>query len=298
MQTNDPRKPNALLALLLAFSLVPSAFADLSAVVQPGYVFGPNERPSTSTLNRLGNPTITITGTIGGTNASVAAGSINGTHLSDTIVDGTNITFNGASPRALTIVNAGVDVTQISTNIAGNGLGGGSGTNLFIKLDTNATPGLSIVSDMLVLSNVPPHRLNVTSNYVIVGTTNDTGLAVPIPTFANVLATNLGFTSIEYALATGLVANTNHGLAATPSQVRWVLVCKTNDASYAVGDEIAALFGDGEASTYSVGVIWGANSTNVFVTIQSTTFNLMDKSTGSFTAATAARWRLKCYAKP
>ena len=285
-------------ALLLAFSLQPSAFADLSAVVQPGYVFGPSERPSTSTLNRLGNPTITITGTIGGTNASVAAGSINGTHFSDTVVDGTNITFNGASPRALTIVNAGIDVTQISTNIAGNGLGGGSGTNLFIKLDTNATPGISIVNDMLAVSNIPPHRLNITSNYVIVGTTNDTGLAVPIPTFANVLATNLGFTSIEYALATGLVANTNHGLGATPSQVRWVLVCKTNDASYAEGDEIAALFGDGEASTYSVGVIWGANSTNVFVTIRDTAFNLLNKSTGEFASATPARWRLKVYCKP
>lgn len=291
--------PGALLALASAFWLLPSAFADLSAVVQPGYVFGPLERPSTSTLNRLGNPTITITGTIGGTNAGIAAGAINGTHFSDTVVDGTNITFNGASPRALKIVDAGVNVTQISEDIAGDGLGGGSGTNLFLQLDTNASPGLALTDDRLVLTNIPPFRLNVTSNYVVVGTTNDTGLAMPLSAFAGLLFTNGGFTTAEFALASGQITDSAHGLSNTPSLLTWVLVCQTNEFGYSIGDEIPTVQvtrSDGGASAVFAG---GCNSTNLFMAVRDhTLMRTLNKTTGAVADLTPARWKLKGYVRP
>lgn len=294
---------------LVALTLWPSTcLADLSVTVRPGYTFGANERPTTSTLNRLGNPTILITGTVGGTNAGIAAGSINGTHFSDTVVDGTNITYNSASPRALTITASGVDVTQISTNIAGLGIAGGGGTNLYLNLE--ATNGLAITGDKLSITNLPPSRINLTSNYVIVGVSNNIGSAVSLPVFAAMVATNPavpGFTSFEYSItASGNLVNTNHGLGVTPGMVRWVLVCKTADGTFAVGDEIEVqnLMNDITNPSFLQYPVFtlGANSTNVWAstvdTVTVLTVNKDQSTTPGYVALTESRWRLKCYARP
>lgn len=293
--------------LLLSSILHPlSSFADLSVTVRPGYTFGANERPTTSTLNRLGNPTILITGTVGGTNAGIAAGSINGTHLSDTVVDGTNITYNAASPRALTITASGVNVTQISTNIAGLGLTGGGGTNLDLNLEANN--GLVVASDKLSLTNIPPSRLNLTSNYVIVGVSNNVGEARSLTAFQAMIATNPvvpGFTSYEYSItASGNLVNTNHNLGVTPGLVRWVLVCKTNDGTFVVGDEIEVqnLMNTNPSFLQYPAFTLGANSTNVWAsTVATVTVLTVEKdqsTTPGYLELNEARWRIKVYCRP
>jgi hypothetical protein len=282
--------------LLSAFSVQLSALADLSAHVTPGYTLSSGERATTDKLNRMANPTITISGTIGGTNAGLAAGSINGTHLSDATVDGTNIIFNSA--RQLSILSGGVLGTQIGAALAGDGLGGGSGTNLFIKTDPAA--GIITTNDTLTLSNVPPGLLNVTSNYVVVGPTNNRGQAISITAF-HALAGN-GFVSAEYTIAAGQIANTNHGLGITPGSLRWVLVCKTYDPTgYVVGDEINI------RSLYSGGsdnFMWadGANATNVFLACQDdvlSNLKMINKTNGNKDSTFVyPRWKAKCYARP
>lgn len=271
------------------------ALADLSATVQPGYVFGPNERPNTATLNRLGQPTITISGTIGGTNAGLAAASVNGTHLSDTIVDGTNITFNGASPRALTIVDSGVDVTQISSNIAGLALIGGSGAALDVNVDDET---LVIEDDVLKLAtNLPPSRLNVTNNHVVVGTEDDVGVALPISQVWTQFIAAITYTTPEVQPAQGMSTNWAHGLGVTPTWLRIVWVCKTADAGYVPGDEVEPyLFWTDDYPFVSGGV----NSSNVFLygLVTGHPVATGNKNTGVGTLITLSRWRVKAYVRP
>lgn len=109
--------------------------ADLAVTVVPGYSFAPNEVPTTDHLNLLGEPTISVTGTLDGS-TSLSAGSVNGTLLADSVVDGITIGYNASVPRALQVLAAG---------IAGPGL-----TNLnTTTLTINYNPTLT----MMVLTN-------------------------------------------------------------------------------------------------------------------------------------------------
>jgi len=101
------------------------------------------------------------------------------------------------------------------------------------------------------------------------------------------------FTSSESNLVTGVVADVPHGLGGTPQEVRWVIVCKTNDVGYVVGDEVPAdmvELGEG----YMLG--GGANATNVFASLQNAGFTLNNKASGATEPALATRWKAKAYA--
>lgn len=258
-------------------------FADLTVRVDPGYTFATGERPTVSTLNRLGNPTITISGTVSGTNVALAFGSVTKDHLNDNVV-GSNITFDAG--HRLVISNSGVNVSQLSTNIAGAGLTGGAGTRIYV-------------------TNLAANQLTVTSNYIIVGTSGNVGTLVLLGSslavtggVLNVSSSFYGFTTAEYSFTSGTAIETNHGLSITPSLVRWVIVCKTNDSGWVVGDELDVAGLEGDSNRQFVQT--GASSSNIFANVygEDTSLFIKNKTNGVRAVTVNARWKLKGYAKP
>lgn len=283
------------LILIFVSILIPSALADLTATVSPGYTFGSSERVNSTKLNLLGLPTITITGTLDGTNAGISAGSINANMFANSVVDNASLDYTNSSPQALRIKSAGVKVRELSSDVAGSGLAGGSGSALSVNVDD---AGIAITNDVLTLkTNLNPNYLGVASNSVVIGSSTNRGVAVDLAVLARMLATN-GFTSASYSLSAGAVANVAHSLGVTPSVVRWVLVCDTTDNGFNPGDEC-------DPGTFSISndnnpaFAWGANGTNVFFSMNSSgTMFGISKSGGTESSFTPSRWQAKCYARP
>ena len=124
-------------ALLLAFSFQLSAFSQLSVTVTPGYQFSANERPTATTLNLLGTPSLLISGTVPGT--TISTNSINGAQLADNVVDTNTISFTNTSPsRRLQVSTNALGYQYLRTNVAGRGLYGGSTTNLHVQVSSNS----------------------------------------------------------------------------------------------------------------------------------------------------------------
>lgn len=102
------------------------------------------------------------------------------------------------------------------------------------------------------------------------------------------------FVGAENAIVAGLVGNVVHGLGTKPSVVRWVLVNKTAELGYSIGDEVGIEQQDSSGSNVMSA---GASATNVWCAVDSLSFALLNKTTGNRTGATAGNWRLKCYAR-
>lgn len=274
--------------------------AELTATVAPGYVFSSTERPSTSTLNRLGMPTITITGTLDGTNAGISAGSINANMFAASVVDNDTIDFTNSSPQAIRIKEGGVDVREIAAAIAGDGLGGGGGAALSNKVDNLF---LGITNDVMTIkSNLPVALLNVSNNCVVVGVAGHYGTNMPFLQFATNMYGIITYTSSGVGVNTigsaGPVLTAAHGLGVVPKEVGAVLICSSADAGYLAGDELQApyIFTAGSITPLAV----YANATNVgaSVWIGASSWSVVNKTTGSFTSITPASWTLKIYARP
>ena len=108
------------------------------------------------------------------------------------------------------------------------------------------------------------------------------------------------FTSPQFTLPAagvgGVVANVAHGFSNTPTFVRWVLVCKTNNFGYTVGDEV-------DVNSVINGQPWvfsnGASSTNVFLIMNGTGIPaFINKTNFNSVQFTLADWKAKCYARP
>lgn len=298
---------NSRLKILIAFGILHFAFclcrchADLQATVSPGYTFGANERPTTATLNRLGNPTITISGTLGGTNAGLAAGSVTGTMLSDGLPDGVSLTWTNSGPRALQIKAGGVNILELNAAVAGLGLGGGGGAALSNKVDGVT---IAITNDVLTLNtNLPIGYMNVTSNRIVLGGTNDAAYSAQMPTNWSVVNGTItvgssGYVTYTSNIVAGLMINVAHGLGTTPRLVRAVLVCETADEGYVPGDEIdaASLIAN---TLPNFGI--GANATNVFLTCVYATASpvyMLRKNGVYVNTWNPASWKGKIYASP
>lgn len=120
--------------------------------------------------------------------------------------------------------------------------------------------------------------------------TNDSSLA-----FSNQIPKK--FTTIDYALVAGPIANTNHGLPGNPQMVRWVLACVTADEGYAVGDEvdIQSFYHVGSGNSYFA---CGGNATNLFITCLDTALEIKvrNKGVGDTVDITESRWRARGHA--
>lgn len=285
-----------MVVLALVVVLMPwRAEAQLTASVTPGYTFSPNEVPTTAKLNLLGQPNILISGTVSGT-VGLAAKSVNGTHMTDNFVDGTTIDFNGSSPRAIEIKAGGVGATQLATSALGFGLAGGGGTAAFVN-----TPGLidtnTITTNASGQFTLAAHQASSVIGQGASGGPTNLTLGTGFATTGGVLNfVQPTFTSSLQSLATGVVANTAHGLGSTPLFVRWVLVCQTAEFGFSIGDELdvaATVTAGGFENAYT----WGASASNVWLIQDPAAIHTKNKSTGADVAITLANWKAKCYAR-
>lgn len=287
-----------LAALCLCASV---AKAELTATVYPGYTLSANERPTTAILNLLARPTVTVSGTLGGTNVGLAANSVSGAMLMTSVVDDDTIEFfNNGGATAIRLKAYHTGTNAINSNIAGLGLGGGSGSPLSNKTD-NVT--ITITNDTITLmTNLPIAHLNVASNSVVVGTTNSQALAMTPMQFWTNVSPFFTYTSTSVALSTvtaaGNYINEAHGLGRTPSFVQLVIVCTSSDLNYAVNDEVPnpSML---TSSWKPGGNVW-CNSTNVGwgVADSAAQFRIFNKTTGAEGTITPSKWSVKIRARP
>jgi hypothetical protein len=124
------------------------------------------------------------------------------------------------------------------------------------------------------------------------GVTNVSMLATNMLT-TNGVGTVMKFTSAPVTFTSGKFLDVAHGLPVTPSQWRAMIVCQTATAGYAAGDEVDVA----HAGVTGNVITAGANSTNVFaVCSAATTFQIMNKTSGSTVTTTNSYWRVKVYA--
>lgn len=270
----------ALLAIAYCLSTI-SARAELRATVTPGHTFSAGDRPTTDTLNQLGQPSVEITGTIDGS-VGLTAASVTGVHLANSVPDGVTIGYTNTTPRSLRVIPLSIGTNQISANIAGVGLAGGGGVPLRAQGDTNT--------------------ITTSTNGITLNTNS-------IPGFGILLATNslqlslAHFTSTNnLAVPTNDVVWTNaHGLGVVPEIVRAVLVCSNANLSYAPGMELN-LNNIVFANATQVANV-SADSTNVYITIQGTTngnwlARALTPANNSYAAITRTNWGIKIRARP
>lgn len=199
------------------------ARAQLTAVVQPGYQFSAGERPTTGTLNLLGQPSITIQGTVSGS-VGLAAKSVTGAILADSVPDGLTLDYNGANPRQLEVKASGISSNQVATNFFGAGIAGGGGTQARVLVD-----GTSITvngNNQLTLStNVSPTQLKWGA-VALSGTsvTMDWSAGLTFTNFLNVATTTYTFanmTSGESVLLVLMQDGTGGRLVNWPAGIKW-----------------------------------------------------------------------------
>lgn len=260
------------------------ANAQLTATVHPGYTFAEGERPTVDTLNQLATPTIDITGTISGT-VGLTAQSVTGTHFANSVVDGVTTDFNGSTPRAIKVHDAGIGATQVATNLFLQGLSGGAGTQVRVNVDTN---GVTVNSSNNVCLAMPPLTNGCTLN------TNGQLILVATNFIAALPNAGGGFTNA-------------HGLGITPGFVRAVLVF-TNSGTvltsqgYQQGDEIAlSAAADSNGTFFEPAFVCGADATSVWVK-ENNNVNLvvLNRLTGvaSFINTSRTNWNVKVYVRP
>jgi hypothetical protein len=298
--------------------------ADLTAVVTPGYQF-PVEgavAPTYDLLNLLGQPTVTIHGTVGlggGSNSiSLTPGSVCGNQLCDGLPDGITMGWNANNPRQLQVLAAGVGGIMTSNgtfwlNIDQNYFAMSTNT----VANTNDTTGsiyinwltlrANSVSDVNIKANagIQPSKLGLSANALAWGQpsgglTNVPGQNLLLgPQFAVATVTNGNlsgpgltlagqplFTSTQVAVSgSGTILNQAHGFPYVP-QCRAVLVCTTGEYGYAAGDE----------ETIGTGS-YGANAVNVWFTRDTSgTIVLRSKTTGADCIINNGHWQVKMYA--
>jgi hypothetical protein len=294
-------------------------WADLVATVQPGYTFSAGEFPTTATLNELGQPTITISGTVSGS-TGLTAGSVTGTLLADSVPDGIYLSYNASVPRQMTLLNGGAA-------LAGDGVASFSNTNLTLYFDTNY---FQLATNSPVLTNSTTgstkkwltftapiaNILTPPTNTVFGNGTN--GTAGPVflsPQFTITQQTNVlnGVTNAGQTLALQQMIVTNiplssygtnvqvtNSLGVVPGWVRLVAVQTNSTAQqgYYQNDEVEASAFQatvGGPATFAVSV----NITNITIA-QDTVGNpyIIPKTGGTYVQITASNWKLKLYVRP
>lgn len=294
------------LFIALALLIGITADAQLTVSVTPGYRFNSSENITLSKLNSLGQPTVSVAGTV--TGSSLAAGGVDAIHITTNATDRVTI-LGGYDGTSDTRLRVSYDTNTMAVNAAGLGVKSNSVTATQLatsavgaaQLATNSVSAYHLATNFAIaLTNLPT---GVTNRMLWADTNGQWQLLTVGPGLVitnNTLTptNNTTFVSGEYPLATGRTA-TNHTLGALPATVDWVLVCKTNDVGYTAGEEIPIRsFSDANASAFATG---GASSTNVFFVMSTpaSTLYVVNGTNGTANAnPTAARWRVKCYAKP
>lgn len=303
-----------LFAIVLCGLIVPAFAADFT----PGYTFSdvesdPNNLVTSNTLAQLvANATartnligdraeITVTGTNyqllmwTGTTALkrvslwslLPTNSIRSWQLADGAVGTVQVAANSLTWSNLS-TNA-LDGLTLYSNLLVNAPTNGPGTNTFFLSAFSDNTGTNGSPTNLQVRLTP--LADLTRSAALTNLVNTLAQAV---TATNVLTNS--FTSLDYSLSAAQIANTNHNLVTAPHFVNWVVVCNTADAGYTTNDEVQVwCVSHGDKQAFAS----GANSTNVFLSLQSTSGLVVAGKDGTASATfTASRWKARCYARP
>lgn len=118
-------------------------------------------------------------------------------------------------------------------------------------------------------------------------------------TAANSVAANKFFTSVEYNLIDGVLADVAHGLGSVPKFIRWVLVNKVAEFGYGIGDEVdvTSMSANTADNSRFPCFSFGCDATKIFLMAQLPTPPfLLRRDTGAQGTITFVRWKAKCYA--
>lgn len=145
-------------------------------------------------------------------------------------------------------------------------------------------------------SDAPSKVTPVGTDLILIGdSAGGAGNAAKVISIALAQQVN-SFTGVEHTVAINSTITEAHGLVGVPKKVRWVLVCKTIDSGYSVGDEVDVTTVR-NSSTQGAEVTAGANGTSVFLVLASAgNIQLYNFSTQAGVSITTANWKLKCYA--
>lgn len=303
---------NILRAACCVLLLAVSVRADLVVTVTPGYQFSVNEMPTTMTLNLLGTPTVQVSGTLGGTNIAIGAGSITGTMLSGTVVDGVTVDFNGSNPRAIEVMAQGIHTNNLDTNDFQMPLSDyGQKVQLLYDrstLQTNTSSQLSVNQTNLAFGVwLQPTNIIGRSNTLIGAQADNLDTNLNLGTNFGIgagLLTNVLFTSTNAVLPgqNSFTLAIPHGLQSqaggAPTQVRWVLVNVSPDQGYSPPQEVDVLnTADSGSGGPHCGI--GCDTTNAFIVVRNVNnWQVFNYSSQAVAAITTANWRLKCYVRP
>lgn len=124
----------------------------------------------------------------------------------------------------------------------------------------------------------------------LASTLNLSGKTITLPP-ANTPAFTREFTSSELTIANGGGGTIAHGLGAAPKLIQVLLICKTAEQGYSIGDTVVwGAFWQAQDRGLSV----GGDATNIAYryAAQNTPFSYLNKSTGASSALTNANWRV------
>ena len=304
-------------ALMLFFGAW-TASAQLTATVTPGYTFQSGEVPTTTKMNLLGLPTITISGTVSGS-TGLSTNSVNGSQLVNNLPDGVTLDYYTVpNPRQLEVKTAGIYYTQLNVTAFGFGLRGAQTAPVFVYAGDFLTNTIfhtnaSGIVDSLLSNSVSGASLTGPSNTVfgvaysgtnVFGTNLNLGPGLAVSAAASLVIT--GFVSTNIVLPANFsggvqIANLAHGLSNAPRTLRWVLQCQTAELGYSVGDEVdVGSFDRNQGTAFS----YGSSSTNVWLVaspggaVAGSSTLLNPKGGGALAVLTLNRWQAKCYAFP
>ena len=196
--------------LLSTFCFQLLAWGGLSATVQPGYTFGADEVPTIDNLNLLGLPTISVYGTVDGSNG-VAPNSLTGDQLVDAFPDDSTLQWYGSGPRRLRVKAGGIGTNELNPAAFTAPLTGGS--NNLVTLATNSITANYLRTNWLdtvtVITN-PPVNVNTnwtgTNTFVLLATSTTVTNGAPTNTTFNVITLTNLYTALGVPTAASLPA--------------------------------------------------------------------------------------------
>jgi hypothetical protein len=173
-----------LILLMAVIALVTSCptWAQITATVRPGYTFAPNERLTLDKLNLLGQPVIEVSGTLGGTNVGLAANTVSGTMLMDSVVGNATLQWLSTTPRGLAVNLIGHSNVSggslLGTNIAGGTITSSNlagGTIVSTNIAGGTIVSTNIAGGGIEYSNMSAAAVAaIRGTGAVVGTTNNT----------------------------------------------------------------------------------------------------------------------------
>lgn len=240
----------------------------LTLKLTPGTVVTESDLWTVALLNLLANPTVELEGTLG--SISLADASVTTAKLADGAL-------SADSPGRAKMADAFITTAKLLDGLLTADAAGRLKMADGFVTSAKILDGTIVNADVGAAAAIASSKLSIATG----GGLTAPGGTVTYPLYASaeVVTTVAGTTSF------------GHGLGGQPSMVHGVLVCKSAELGYSVGDEVSTAVG-----VMSV----GASATNVWVTINSSAgpFQLLNKSTGTAGNLTKANWNAKVYGRP